>query len=219
MANIANIIGKLSGIISSLDDIKTAILNGGGGGSVTASNVSVVPTSPFVSTNLQNLSVEEANAITANAGDITTINTALGNTSISGIGDGSVTGAISANNGNINTINTALGNTSISGIGDGSVTGAISSLNSSLQTTNTTVSNIAIKPIWQGNITFTGGVGKLASSSYPYTHFIPLMGVCLDANAVCTVGFDNVGDTFVVLPISLGYSGTLGCQIYGIGYN
>lgn len=122
-------------LLAKLQAIADAITNGGGGGSVTASNVSVVPTSPFVSTNLQNLSVEEANAITANAGDITTINTALGNTSISGIGDGSVTGAIATNNSNINTINTALGNTSISGIGDGSVTGAISTLNSRINTT------------------------------------------------------------------------------------
>ena len=57
--------------------------------------------------------------------NITTLDTLLGDTSISSIGDGTITGAISSLNNDLS----ILGNTSISGIGNGTVTGAISTLN------------------------------------------------------------------------------------------
>lgn len=54
----------------------------------------------------------------------------IGNTNISDIGDGTLTGAVSALNNSL-TLNTNLmGNTGISDIGDGTVTGAIGALNS-----------------------------------------------------------------------------------------
>lgn len=53
-----------------------------------------------------------------------------GDADISGIGDGSITGAIAEHESDINDIDNTIGNTNISSIGDGTVTGAISTLNS-----------------------------------------------------------------------------------------
>lgn len=53
------------------------------------------------------------------------LNDKLGNTNISGIGDGTVTGGLNA-------LNSKLGNTDISAIGDGTVTGGLNALNSNL---------------------------------------------------------------------------------------
>ena len=77
-------------------------------------------------------------------GDIEALQDTVGNTDLTGIGDGTVTGAISgldtAINGNgglddrVESLDDTVGNTSISGIGDGTITGAISNLKSTVDT-------------------------------------------------------------------------------------
>ena len=62
----------------------------------------------------------------------TTINSSLGNTDISDIGNGTVTGAINY----LNTTDAIIGNTDISSIGDGTITNAIFSLNNNTYTKN-----------------------------------------------------------------------------------
>ena len=76
MANIANLITKLSGIIASLDDIRDAISQGGGGSS-TASRVSVTPTSPLTGTNLQATTNETAALLQDHANEISALNSSI----------------------------------------------------------------------------------------------------------------------------------------------
>lgn len=73
MANIANLITKLSGIITSLDDIRDAISHGGGGSS-TASGVTVTPVTPLTGTNLQATTNETAALLQDHADEISTLN-------------------------------------------------------------------------------------------------------------------------------------------------
>lgn len=87
MANIANLITKLSGIIASLDDIRDAISQGGGGSS-TASGVSVTPTSPLTGTNLQATTNETAALLQEHTDDISALNSSLSN-KVNGIGNAS----------------------------------------------------------------------------------------------------------------------------------
>ena len=63
----------------------------------------------------------------ANEAAIADVNNKLGNTDISAIGDGTLTGGLDA-------LNSKLGNTDISAIGDGTVTGGLDALNSNLTT-------------------------------------------------------------------------------------
>lgn len=76
MANIANLITKLSGIIASLDDIRDAISQGGGGSS-TASRVSVTPTSPLTGTNLQATTNETAALLQDHTNEISALNSRI----------------------------------------------------------------------------------------------------------------------------------------------
>ena len=82
MANIANLITKLSGIIASLDDIRDAISQGGGGSS-TASGVSVTPTSPLIGTNLQATTNETAALLQEHTDDISALNSRISTTTFS----------------------------------------------------------------------------------------------------------------------------------------
>lgn len=72
------------------------------------------------------------NAINWVVTQLTSINTKIGSTDISDIGNGTVTGAISSTNSKAKSIEASIGATDISAIGDGSVTGAISTVNQSL---------------------------------------------------------------------------------------
>ena len=76
MANIANLITKLSGIIASLDDIRDAISQGGGGSS-TASGVTVTPVAPLTGTNLQATTNETAALLQDHADEISTLNSSM----------------------------------------------------------------------------------------------------------------------------------------------
>lgn len=76
MANIANLITKLSGIIASLDDIRDAISQGGGGSS-TASGVTVTPVAPLTGTNLQATTNETAALLQEHTDDISTLNSRI----------------------------------------------------------------------------------------------------------------------------------------------
>ena len=76
MANIANLITKLSGIIASLDDIRDAISQGGGGSS-TASGVTVTPVAPLTGTNLQATTNETAALLQEHTDDISTLNSSI----------------------------------------------------------------------------------------------------------------------------------------------
>ena len=78
MANIANLITKLTGIIASLDDIRDAISQGGGGSS-TASGVTVTPVAPLTGTNLQATTNETAALLQEHTDEISTLNSSLNN--------------------------------------------------------------------------------------------------------------------------------------------
>lgn len=76
------------------------------------------------------------------------------------------------------------------------------------------------KLLFDGNVTFTNGQGWVANGSLSNTKYMLAYAQCMGATAPCVVSLDNAGArVFVLLPTSLGYSGTLQVRIYGIGWD
>lgn len=76
------------------------------------------------------------------------------------------------------------------------------------------------KCLYDGNVTFTNGNGWIAIGSLSNTRCMPAYAQCVGASVPCVVSLDNAGaGVFVLLPTSLGYSGTLQARIYGIGWD
>lgn len=76
------------------------------------------------------------------------------------------------------------------------------------------------KCLYDGNVTFTNGNGWIAIGSLSNTRCMLAYAQCVGATTPCVVSLDNAGaGVFVLLPLSLGYSGTLQVRIYGIGWD
>ena len=126
------------------------------------------------------------------------LNDKLGNTDISAIGDGTVTGGLDALNTDTNEIGNLLGNTDISSIGDGTVTGGLNALNSNLPTFGNS-DNITNLNNAKSDKTYSG-IAYKGATNYPDTE-----------SSFCLVTFfsaytDNFGVQFAHTDISDIYS-------------
>lgn len=111
------------------------------------------------------------------------------------------------------TVGTNIQSTNVSG----TVKDALDSSANSVSALNT---KLTPKCLYDGNVTFTNGKGWIAIDSLSNTRCMLAYAQCVGAASPCVVSLDNAGaGVFVLLPISLGYSGELQVRIYGIGWD